>query len=464
MKNDLNDTITAISTPPGEGGIGIVRLSGKNALSIANKIFKAKNKKRITGNNSFTLCYGHVHNNGTSIDEALLTVMLAPKTYTREDIVELSCHGGSIPLRNTLELCLENGARLAGPGEFTRRAFLNGRIDLAQAEAVVNIIRSKTDTALKCALRQLDGGLSKTVNSIRDKLIDILAAIEASLDYPEDDIELFSGRKLLKKVMEAGREIEGLLKTAETGKILKEGLVTVLVGKPNVGKSSILNALLQEEKAIVTSIPGTTRDIVEDTINIYGIPVRILDTAGIRHTKNEIEIIGVRKSRKSLKTADLVLFVIDLSTRISSEDRLIAKDIKGRKLIIAANKSDLKQKTTEAEIKKLFPHHKRIPIIKLSATRRKGIKPLEKLIYNRFIKGGMNISDAVLVTDLRHKNALKNASDSINKSIKAIRDKSSEEFTALDLRQALDSLGEIVGRTTTEDILDRVFSRFCVGK
>ncbi len=464
MKPESNDTITAISTAPGEGGIGIVRLSGKNAVPIAGRIFKPKNNRKISRKDTFTVRYGHVHRNGTRIDEALLTVMLKPKTYTREDIVEISCHGGITPLRNTLQLCIENGARLARPGEFTQRAFLNGRIDLAQAEAVVNIIRSKTDTALKCAMRQLDGKLSKTVNNIREKIIDTLANIEASLDYPEDDVEFFSRKALLKNVYEISKKIEELLKTTETGKIIKEGLVTVLVGKPNVGKSSILNALLQEEKAIVTSIPGTTRDIVEDTINISGIPVKIMDTAGIRHTKNEIEIIGVQRSRKSLKTADLVLFVIDLSTKISKEDKLIAEDIKDQKVIIVANKNDLKQKTTETAIKKLFPPKKRIPLIKISATRRKGIKPLEKLIYHKFIKDDLNISDTVIVTDLRHKNALQNAKESINKSIETIQKKSSGEFTALDLRQALDHLGEIVGQTTTEDILDRVFSKFCVGK
>jgi len=462
MKPDSNDTIAAISTPPGEGGIGIVRMSGPKAVQIAAKIFKQKNKSKITRAGSFTVRYGIVHNKLAHVDEVLLTVMLAPKTYTKEDVVEISCHGGIVPLRTTLRLCLENGARAANPGEFTKRAFLNGRIDLAQAEAVINIIRSKTDAALKCAVGQLEGRLSKMVNKLREKLIDILAGIEASLDYPEDGIPFISRSKLSVKLNEVSRDIEKLLKTSETGRIIREGLVTVLVGKPNAGKSSILNALLQEEKAIVTAIPGTTRDIVEDTINIHGIPVIIKDTAGIRHTKNEIEIIGVRKSRESIRQADLVLFVLDLSTQISKEDRIIAADIKDSKVIILGNKCDLKQKPALARIKKLVPQTPPPAFIKISAKEGKGIASLEKLIYRKFIKGELNISDTVMVTDIRHKNALLKAYTAMKKALRAIG--ASEEFIALDLRQALDALGEIVGETTTEDILDRVFSRFCVGK
>jgi len=464
MKYETDDTIAAISTPPGEGGIGIVRLSGKSAARIAAKIFHAKDGRGLCERKTFSVHYGHIKKDGEVIDEALLTIMRAPKTYTREDVLEISCHGGIVPLRKVLSLCLEEGARLARPGEFTERAFLNGRIDLAQAEAVCDVIRAKTDAALKCALSQLQGRLSGEVNKIRQEIVDILACIEAALDYPDEDIEFLGDSELVRRMDKTGSALEALIKTAQAGRILKEGLRTIIVGKPNAGKSSLLNALLREERAIVTPVPGTTRDIIEDTLDIFGIPVNIMDTAGIRHTTDEIEVLGVERARSSLKQADLILFVVDSSVHLSEEDRLIVDDVKNQKVIVVSNKSDLKQVTKEKDIKNLFSENPPPPVVKVSATGGSGIREVEKLIYRQFMKGEIDISDAVLVTDIRHRDALVKAEEAIKRAKNAAGRKESGEFIALDLRQCLDSLGEIVGETTSEDILDRIFSRFCVGK
>jgi len=462
MNLNEKDTIAAISTPLGESGIGIVRLSGGLALEIASKLFVAKNNKPLNRDSTFVTRYGRIHDNGKTVDEILLTVMLAPKTYTREDVVEFSCHGGLLALKTTLELCLRHGARLAGPGEFTLRAFLNGRIDLAQAEAVINIIRAKTDLALKCALRQLDGQLSKKLYEIKEKLTDALSGIEASLDYPEED-ENFELTAIPARLKASLGELDKLIETSRAGSIIKDGLVAVIVGKPNVGKSSILNMLLKQEKAIVTPFPGTTRDIVEDVINIKGIPVRLMDTAGIRHTKDEIEVIGVEKSRKSLKTADLVLFVIDLSGNISEEDRSIASDLEGKQVLIVENKNDLPAKTTGKDIASLFSGRS-VPEVSISAKENKGLAGLENGIYSRFISGDISVSDEIIVTDLRHREALLKTRESLERALEAIEKKSSGEFIALDLRQALEHLGEIAGKFTNEDLLDRIFSSFCIGK
>ncbi len=493
MKIDAEDTIVAISTPMGEGGIGIVRLSGSEAIPIVMRLFIPKRKKNLTGVKTFTTHYGHIYDKGKLVEEVLLSVMRSPSTYTREDVVEISCHGGIVPLRKVLELCLREGARLAEPGEFTLRAFLNGRIDLVQAEAVCDIIRARTDAALNCALHQLQGDLSRTVNWIRERIVDLLAHIEACLDCPEEEITQLSPAEIVESLDRTSLELRELLKSAQSGRILREGLKTAIVGKPNVGKSSLLNALLQEEKAIVTPIPGTTRDVVEDMVNILGIPVKIMDTAGIRHARDEIEMAGVERARRSIALADLILFVIDLSIPLNEEDRGIAENLVGRKTILVANKCDLPQLVSEREIRKLWasslghlqpegeslsansvnsPYNslgnhsilRNPPLIKVSATRRTRIKDLEDFIYRLFIKGEASISDAVLVTNVRHQDALVKAEESLKEGIEACKRGDSEEFIALHLRQALESLGEIVGDTATEDILSRIFSRFCIGK
>ena len=493
MKIETEDTIVAISTPMGEGGIGIVRLSGSQAIPIVMKLFIPKRKKNLAGVKTFTIHYGHIYDRGKLVEEVLLSVMRAPYTYTREDVVEISCHGGIVPLRKVLELCLREGARLAEPGEFTLRAFLNGRIDLVQAEAVCDIIRARTDAALNCALHQLKGHLSTTVNRNREAMVDLLAHIEACLDYSEEDIPQLSRREILDRMEKVSSGIRELVKSAKSGRILREGLKTAIVGKPNVGKSSLLNALLEEEKAIVTPVPGTTRDVVEDMVNILGIPMKIMDTAGLRHARDEIEMAGMDRTRRSIGLADLVLFVIDLSISLSEEDRSIAENLLGRKTILVANKCDLPQVVSEGEIRELWasclkgakgkrealsvnsanPSYSSLsnpsilrnpPLIKVSATKRIKIKDLQELIYHLFIKGEVSISDAVLVTNVRHQDALVKAEESLIEGIEACRRGESEEFIALDLRRALEALGEIVGETATEDILSRIFSRFCIGK
>ena len=493
MKIDTEDTIVAISTPMGEGGIGIVRLSGSQAIPIVCRLFIPKRKKNLARVKTFTIHYGHVYDRGKLVEEVLLSVMRAPYTYTREDVLEISCHGGIAPLRKVLELCLMEGARLAEPGEFTLRAFLNGRIDLVQAEAVCDIIRARTDAALNSALHQLKGDLSTTVNRIREEIVDLLAHIEACLDYSEEDIPQLSRGEIVERMERISSGLRELLKSAQSGRILREGLKTAIVGKPNVGKSSLLNALLEEEKAIVTPVPGTTRDVVEDMVNILGIPMKIMDTAGIRHARDEIEVAGIERTRRSIGLADLVLFVIDLSIPLSEEDRGIARELVGRKTVLVANKCDLPQVVSEREIRELWasclnglkpereplsvnsanpPYNslsnpsilRNPPLIEVSATKRIRIKDLQELIYHLFIKGEVSISDAVLVTNVRHQDALVKAEESSKQGIEACKRGESEEFIALDLRQTLEALGEIVGETATEDILGRIFSRFCIGK
>jgi len=484
MKIFSEDTIVAISTPLGENGIGIVRLSGKDAIAITEKIFRPKSadsadlKEMLT----HTLHYGHIlvnpvdpvdknlyGANGTIIDEVLVSIMRAPKTYTREDVVEINCHGGIVPLTKVLELCLKNGARLAKPGEFTQRAFLNGRIDLAQAEAVCDLIRAKTELASKVALQQLQGALSQKIELWREELVDLLAHLEVSLDYAEEDIEFLSLEEIEKRIKKVLFSLEELLQTVDTGKILREGLKTAIVGKPNVGKSSLLNVLLGEERAIVTPFSGTTRDIIEETVNLRGIPLVIMDTAGIReHSQDLIEKIGMERSKKTIEKAELILFVFDLSQPLSAEDVYIAQLIhecnKQAEIIIVGNKVDLPQVIIDEDFSKLPFSNLRLPLVKISATLGKGVDKLEEEIYQRFIKGQIAQTESVLVTNLRHKEKLFQAKEALLEAKKAGEKKLSLEFIALDLRQALDSLGEIVGETVTEDILERIFSQFCIGK
>jgi len=455
----LDDTIVAISTAPGEGAIGIVRLSGTKAIEIVSKIFQSARNKDLTKVPSHTIHYGWIQNPSTSelIDEVLVSVMRAPHTYTREDVVEINCHGGMVPMKRVLELVTAQGARTAMPGEFTLRAFINGRIDLAQAEAVLDIIRAKTDRVTKVALEHLRGRLSERINSLREVLKGVLAHIEAYLDFPEEEIEPMTEAQIIEKLQTLIEQLKTLLDTYHEGRILREGLAVAIVGKPNVGKSSLLNRLLDRDRAIVTEIPGTTRDIIEDYINIKGLPVRILDTAGIRTSKDMVEEEGIKRTIRAIDEADLVLCVLDCSSPLTEEDYRIIRYLDNKKSIFVLNKIDLPQKLDERQLPQ------RYPIVKVSAKTDSGIEQLKKLIYKETL-GETVKTESVLLTNIRHKKAIDGALSSLQEALQCFRDKQPLEFVAMNLRDSLTYLGEITGETTPEDILEIIFSEFCIGK
>ena len=460
MKNEA--TICAISTPIGEGGIGIVRISGRDAISIADKIFFSKKNKKLSSLASHTIHYGEIRdNNSERVDEALVSIMKAPNTYTKEDVIEINCHGGALSLKRVMELVIKNGARLAEPGEFTKRAFLNGRIDLAQAEAVIDIINSKTDDSLRLAVGQLSGILSKRVNAIREELISIIASVEASIDFVDEDIEFISRDVMEKRIKGAVDEIEALITTADEGRIYKEGIATAIIGRPNVGKSSLLNALLKEERAIVTPVPGTTRDVIEEWVNIKGMPLRILDTAGIRHTEDIVEMEGVKRSREAIKMADIILLLIDGSVKLNEEDKRLMEEIRDKRLIVLLNKSDLPSLVKKNDIEKALPAKE---MVSISALTGEGVDSLKAVIHKLLFKGGITAGERPIITNLRHKTALEKTKSSLENLQNSIKGNMSEEFLAVDLRAALNALGEITGETAIEDILNRIFEEFCVGK
>ncbi len=493
----FDDTIAAISTPLGHSGIGIVRLSGKNSIEIADKIFVSPPKKTLKKTLSHRIIYGHIINpvrkqdalsNGVNssdkeiIDEVLVSVMRAPHTYTKEDIVEINCHGGPVPLRRILKLVLKNGARLAEPGEFTRRAFLNGRIDLAQAEAVLDVINAMTEQSQKTAIEQLSGGLSKKIESIRQELVEITAFVEAYIDFPEEDIGLLSLKDMEQRALKVQGSLRKLIDSAQYGKILREGLKTAIIGRPNVGKSSLLNALLEQDRAIVTEVPGTTRDIIEDYLNIQGLPVKIMDTAGIRKVEDIAEKEGVKRSLGAMKDADLVLIVLDGSEDLHDTDKELIEKSNLSNTILVINKTDLPQKISlmnlptpphpplskgghrgvegsEEGFKKLFSRH----IVKISALRGTGLDELKDKIFETALHGKV-VPSTEIVTNVRHMYALEKALASINSFLKEVNKKTPPEFLSVELREALDAIGEIIGITTPEDILNRIFSNFCIGK
>lgn len=451
-----DDTIAAISTPAGEGGIGIVRLSGPGAVGIANEIFRSpKGKKPVA---SHRVLYGFIRDpeTGADVDEVLLTVMLAPRTYTREDVVEINCHGGMVPMRRVLELTLRQGARLAEPGEFTKRAFLNGRVDLSQAEAALDLIRARTEAAEKMALEQLRGALSQEVNRLREKLINVCANVEAHLDFPEEEIEPRTLDEITNEVSGAEKRISALSESFNEGRFFREGLKTAIVGRPNVGKSSLLNAMLGSERAIVAEAPGTTRDTIEENLNITGLPLRVVDTAGIREAHGMAEQEGVRRSLQALEDADLVLGVLDGSVPLHEEDHVVLEKLKDKNSIIVVNKKDLFKGGAP-----VWRAEK--GSVALSAKTGDGLDDLKRAIYESAVTAGGAGAEGVVVTNLRHKLSLDAAGEGLRNAL-ASMEREPLEITAIELRAALDSLGEIVGAVTTEDILKRIFEDFCIGK
>ena len=455
------DTIAAISTAMGESGIGIVRLSGKESINICNNIFIGNKKKQLKDAKNRELVYGYIVDGEEKIDEVLIAFMKGPYTYTREDMVEIYCHGGIVPVKRILELVLKSGARLADRGEFTKRAFLNGRLDLSQAEAVMDLIKAKTDESYDVSLNQLEGKLSKEVNNIRDILLDILAHIEVSIDFSDEDIEEISYEKLESRAKLVEEKIKKLLSTENRGRILRDGLNTVILGKPNVGKSSLLNAMLRENRAIVTDIPGTTRDIIEEYVNIDGIPLKIIDTAGIRDTENIVEQIGVDKAKDMVNKADLIIAVFDASEGLTEEDFHIIDIIKDKDAIILLNKSDLPNKYQEEDLQKLIPNKN---IITTSIATGVGIDVLEDSIKEMFYSGEIELGNDAIITNIRHKNQLVKAKDNILDAINGIKMGMPLDCIEVDIRNCWDNLGEITGDGIGEDILDRIFSEFCIGK
>ena len=458
----FEDTIAAISTPVGIGGIGIIRVSGDQAVSIVDKIFKASNKKSLKDIDSHTITYGHiVSESGKVLDEVLIMLMKAPRTFTREDIVEINCHGGPIPLNAVLMEVINAGARLADSGEFTKRAFLNGRIDLAQVEAIMDIIEAKTELSLEQAVGQLEGNLSKKIKEYQDILIQIIARIEVSIDYPEYDDDEPITNDFEAELNDLLAQLRELLKTADTGKMIREGVKTAIVGRPNVGKSSLLNALLEENKAIVTDIPGTTRDVVEAYLNIDGIPFQLLDTAGIRETSDVVEQIGVEKSRHSIEEADLVLMLIDSHDGLTDKDKEVLEQVKEKHVIYVFNKSDLPSNISEEIHEMYFNNGKGI---RISAKEQKGLDELKMAMKEVVMKGNASINNQATISNQRQKQALINAIKSLDKVVEAIEMGLPEDCLAIDLHDAFGHLGMIVGESLKEEIINQLFSRFCLGK
>ncbi|WP_199445841.1 tRNA uridine-5-carboxymethylaminomethyl(34) synthesis GTPase MnmE [Bacillus weihaiensis] len=458
------DTITAISTPLGEGAIAIVRLSGEEAIQIADKLFKAPTNKRLSDVDSHTIHYGHIIDPATDkiVEEVMVSIMRGPRTFTRENVVEINCHGGLVTVNKVLQLCVQNGARLAEPGEFTKRAFLNGRIDLSQAEAVMDLIRAKTDRAMNVALGQMEGKLSKLVQKLRQEILETLAHVEVNIDYPEyDDVEEMTHQMLIEKATFVKAEINKLLQTSQQGKILREGLSTVIIGRPNVGKSSLLNSLVHENKAIVTDIPGTTRDVIEEYVNVRGVPLRLVDTAGIRETEDIVERIGVEKSRQVLKEADLILLVLNYNEELSNEDVKLFEAVKGMDVIVIVNKTDLHQQINLEKVKELAGDR---PVVTTSLLEEQGIDALEEAISTLFFQGNVQSGDLTYVSNSRHIALLTAAKSSIEDALIGVETGVPIDIVQIDLTRCWEQLGEIIGDAVHESLIDQLFSQFCLGK
>lgn len=455
------DTIAAISTPLGEGGIAVIRISGSDAVAVGDAVFRSKTGLAEAA--THTVQYGHIIDpaNGERVEEALVTVMRGPRSYTAEDVVEVSCHGGLVSVRRVLELILASGARPAEPGEFTKRAFLNGRIDLSQAEAVMDLIRSKSDKAFKAALRQVDGSLSRKIRGLRNQLIALMAHIEVNIDYPEHDVEELTGAHIQGETSQALAQVEAMLSSARQGKILREGIVTAIVGRPNVGKSSLLNALAQENKAIVTDIPGTTRDVIEEYVTVNGIPLRLLDTAGIRETADVVEQIGVSRSRGALAEADLVLLVLSGAEPLGEDDRRLLAELTEKETLVVVNKVDLPQQVEMDEILVSYPAER---IIRISVQEDEGLANLEQAVTELFLSGQVEPEDMTYVSNVRHIHLLQKAKASLEEALAAAESRVPIDMIQIDLRNAWEELGEIIGDAVGESLIDQIFSQFCLGK
>lgn len=457
----MEDTIAAVATAYGEGGIGIIRISGEKALSILEEVFEFAGETSQIVNRRMT--YGRIvdRENEQIIDEVLAIYMKGPKTYTAEDVVEINCHGSMVSLRKTLALVLRKGARLAEPGEFTKRAFLNGRLDLSQAEAVIDIIKAKTDRSFNVAMSQLEGALSLRVTEIRQKLLDLLVDITVNIDYPDEDIEELTYDKIEENILLIGEMIEKLLSTADTGRMIREGIRVAIVGKPNVGKSSLMNSLLRETRAIVTEIPGTTRDTIEEAISIRNIPVYLVDTAGIRETSDEVERLGIERSKAAFNEADFIIFIMDGSSAISDEDREIASYLDGRDSVVLINKNDLERGFTNDDVRELVNDP---VIIETSLINNEGIEEIENHIEELVYGGELSQHDSTMVNNVRHIELLKQSRDSLRDAMEMTLAREALDFIEVDVRNAYDLLGEITGETVSDDIINEVFARFCLGK
>ncbi|MGC7707854.1 tRNA uridine-5-carboxymethylaminomethyl(34) synthesis GTPase MnmE [Staphylococcus epidermidis] len=456
------DTITSISTPMGEGAIGIVRLSGPQAIEIGDILYKGK--KKLSEVETHTINYGHIIDPETNetVEEVMVSVLRAPKTFTREDIIEINCHGGILTINRILELTMTYGARMAEPGEYTKRAFLNGRIDLSQAEAVMDFIRSKTDRASKVAMNQIEGRLSDLIKKQRQSILEILAQVEVNIDYPEyDDVEDATTDFLLEQSKRIKEEINRLLETGAQGKIMREGLSTVIVGRPNVGKSSMLNNLIQDNKAIVTEIAGTTRDVLEEYVNVRGVPLRLVDTAGIRDTEDIVEKIGVERSRKALSEADLILFVLNNNEPLTEDDQTLFEVIKNEDVIVIINKTDLEQRLDVSELREMIGD---MPLIQTSMLKQEGIDELEIQIKDLFFGGEVQNQDMTYVSNSRHISLLKQARQSIQDAIDAAESGIPMDMVQIDLTRTWEILGEIIGESASDELIDQLFSQFCLGK
>lgn len=455
------DTIAAIATAMSNAGISIVRMSGMDAISIADRLYRSpKGNKKLTDQLSHTIHYGYIYDGEEMIDEVMVLVMKGPKSYTREDVIEIDCHGGIVVTKKILELLIKNGARPAEPGEFTKRAFLNGRIDLSQAEAVIDIINAKNDMALKSSVSQLKGNVLEKVKNIRKNIIHDIAFIEAALDDPEHiEIDGF-GEELLERVENNQKEISKLLDTADNGRILKEGIKTVIVGKPNAGKSSLLNVLLGEERAIVTEIEGTTRDTLEESIYLGDIILNLVDTAGIRDTEDYVEGLGVEKAKASAKEADLIIYVVDGTRQLDENDREIISLIKDKKAIVLLNKMDLDSVISKEELEKEVKQ----PVLLISAKKELGLSKLEEKIKEMFFRGELKFNDEIYITNMRHKAALMEASESLSRVRESIEASMPEDFYSIDLMNVYEELGSIIGESVGEDLINTIFSEFCMGK